>query len=277
MNPLTIYRERPTFDVHRLEDPYNLDITSLTNLRVIAASHCQRVKFFRKFWITEKDAISATMMIEAVDSEETLGRQRDDFTQSSGDSLYAAPPPPPGKGESKVAGTNYVAPLTLSPTSCSISSTDPPVSSSTNSVMTMSSTTTASTQHLQFGLPQPSMGHKAPPPHQESTVPVQKQESIHACPDCPMKFDNLGLRNKHQNRKHNLRFACSVCPARFGLRLDLKRHNCTVHEALFGPLEILKCGVAGCATPTKIFNRKDNYMRHVERCQQAVATRGMAL
>ncbi|KAF2025856.1 hypothetical protein EK21DRAFT_92893 [Setomelanomma holmii] len=92
----------------------------------------------------------------------------------------------------------------------------------------------------------------------------------HACPDCDQTFRTPG------QKRHNLRYKCILCTAAFGLRKDLERHKTTVHKDLFRSQTRLFCTNAGCATPTKEFNRRDNFQRHVDRCSQAIATRGTA-
>jgi uncharacterized C2H2 Zn-finger protein len=98
----------------------------------------------------------------------------------------------------------------------------------------------------------------------------------HACPDCDLKFRTPGQKRNHYNRRHNLRYKCSLCTAAFGLRKDLERHKHTVHKDQFQSGTRLFCTNFGCATPKKEFNRRDNFHRHVERCRQAIATRGTA-
>lgn len=101
-------------------------------------------------------------------------------------------------------------------------------------------------------------------------------ELKYPCPDCDDKFRTPGLRTNHYNRKHNLRYKCVVCSAAFGLRKDLERHKSTVHKESFSTEVSLFCTNPGCATPMKEFNRKDNFKRHVERCREAIETRGTA-
>ncbi|KAF2130350.1 hypothetical protein P153DRAFT_430584 [Dothidotthia symphoricarpi CBS 119687] len=82
--------------------------------------------------------------------------------------------------------------------------------------------------------------------------------------------DKTTLQN-HHNRKHNLRYPCTLCPAAFGLRKDLERHEHTVHKEHFKSEQVFRCTNEGCATPAIEFNRKDNFQRHVKRCEKAIA------
>ncbi|KAH8730958.1 hypothetical protein GQ44DRAFT_723188 [Phaeosphaeriaceae sp. PMI808] len=59
--------------------------------------------------------------------------------------------------------------------------------------------------------------------------------SKYICPSCNLEFRTQGLRRTHQNRKHNLRFVCSICHTAFGLRADLERHKVTKHSDDFRP------------------------------------------
>ncbi|KAH7383329.1 hypothetical protein BKA66DRAFT_93872 [Pyrenochaeta sp. MPI-SDFR-AT-0127] len=92
----------------------------------------------------------------------------------------------------------------------------------------------------------------------------------YACPKCTRTFATPGLKRSHYNRKHNLRFLCKICGAAFGLRRDLQRHEHTVHKDRQNSQAGFRCTNIGCATPNKAFNRRDNFMRHVERCRQTI-------
>jgi hypothetical protein len=98
------------------------------------------------------------------------------------------------------------------------------------------------------------------------------------CEQCNITFQTIGLKNKHNNRKHIRRFACteSNCTARFNLKADLQRHKSTVHKSTIhkDTMAISKqatwsCTNAHCHTPGKAFRRKDNFQRHLIRCQNA--------
>lgn len=80
----------------------------------------------------------------------------------------------------------------------------------------------------------------------------------------------LTLIRSHENRKHNLRYACHLCHKAFGLRTDLERHKVTKHTNELGqkPAKVFKCSNADCWTPEKEYYRKDNFMRHTRRCKK---------
>jgi hypothetical protein len=85
----------------------------------------------------------------------------------------------------------------------------------------------------------------------------------------------LTIPRNHHNRKHNLRYTCVLCAAAFGLRKDLERHEFTVHKDHFRSEIRMFCPNMYCSTPQKEYNRKDNFNRHVKRCQQAIAKHGI--
>jgi hypothetical protein len=93
------------------------------------------------------------------------------------------------------------------------------------------------------------------------------------CEQCHITFQTIGLKNKHDNRKHVRRFACtgSNCTARFNLKADLQRHKSTVHKDTMTTLkqDTWSCTNAHCHLPGKLFTRKDNFQRHLVRCQNA--------
>ena len=75
----------------------------------------------------------------------------------------------------------------------------------------------------------------------------------------------------HYNRTHNLRYTCNLCNSvSFGLAADLKRHKRNLHQQSLGSDETYQCTLPGCATPNKIFRRKDNFNRHVKRCRKRI-------
>ncbi|KAH7083371.1 hypothetical protein BKA63DRAFT_561545 [Paraphoma chrysanthemicola] len=100
-----------------------------------------------------------------------------------------------------------------------------------------------------------------------------------ACTYCELTFPTQGKVNEHVNRKHIRRFVCNTsgCDTRFHLQADLNRHTRTVHDQTNSDTETLddktpswSCPLEHCATPSKVWPRKDNFNRHVERCQKAV-------
>jgi hypothetical protein len=127
---------------------------------------------------------------------------------------------------------------------------------------------------------------KSPSPKLDVPVPSMSPVSVlyaaapeYPCParDCHLVFRTPGQRNNHYNRKHNLRFVCtlSVCNATFGLRADLERHKRTVHGegSKPGGGQVFKCTNVGCTTPDKTYNRRDNFNRHVQRCCRVIQRR----
>lgn len=123
---------------------------------------------------------------------------------------------------------------------------------------------------------QPLPANTSAPTPTSPVVNVTSEKPKLECSECHEKFRTPGLLKNHFNRKHNLRYDCKLCGAAFGLRKDLERHQSTVHKDMYKPVNQLLCPNPGCATPKKVFNRKDNFNRHVERCRQAVVTRGTA-
>jgi hypothetical protein len=93
-----------------------------------------------------------------------------------------------------------------------------------------------------------------------------EQPSSYKCTDCSLEFRTPGLRMNHFNRKHNKRYKCDDCEQAFGLRKDLERHRATRHKALLETT--YHCTNKDCPTPDKKFTRKDNFARHVQRCQK---------
>ncbi|KAK4446659.1 hypothetical protein QBC34DRAFT_496707, partial [Podospora aff. communis PSN243] len=91
------------------------------------------------------------------------------------------------------------------------------------------------------------------------------------CRHCQLRFDKAYLLNKHITRKHERRYKCNSCDSAFALRADLLRHERARHP---NPNEkdgaetsqLFLCKNTGCKTPNKVFNRKDNLMRHSARC-----------
>jgi uncharacterized Zn-finger protein len=77
----------------------------------------------------------------------------------------------------------------------------------------------------------------------------------------------------HQHRKHDLRYSCDICKAKFGLGADLKRHERNVHRAEIhtGSSKLFQCPNVGCAAPGEEYARKDNFTRHAERCKKTIA------
>jgi uncharacterized C2H2 Zn-finger protein len=113
------------------------------------------------------------------------------------------------------------------------------------------------------------------PPSMSPISVVYAASPEYPCPDCEAVFRTSGQRKNHHNRKHNLRFTCNFasCDSAFGLRADLERHRRTVHRNVLQPesSRAFKCNNIGCTTPEKVYTRKDNFTRHVERCRKAIA------
>ena len=81
----------------------------------------------------------------------------------------------------------------------------------------------------------------------------------------------LTCRN-HYNRTCSLRYTCDTChDISFDVAADLKRHKKSVHQQFLGSDETYQCTIPGCLTPDKIFDRKDNFNRHMERCRRRIA------
>ncbi|KAF2105936.1 hypothetical protein BDV96DRAFT_508634 [Lophiotrema nucula] len=98
--------------------------------------------------------------------------------------------------------------------------------------------------------------------------PIGVSKTQFACSDCGLAFRTAGLRNKHVNRKHVRRFACTVadCTAAFHLSADLKRHQLNVHKETHDTGKTWMCTNQRCSNPNVVFKRKDNYTRHLLRC-----------
>ncbi|EFQ86236.1 hypothetical protein CFE70_000098 [Pyrenophora teres f. teres 0-1] len=100
-----------------------------------------------------------------------------------------------------------------------------------------------------------------------STSPISPSTPVFQCPSCRLTFRTPGLRRNHHNRRHNLRYTCIVCTAPFGLRADLDRHQYTRHPEQYRAADRFWCTVEGCENPGKEWSRKDNFERHVRRCE----------
>ena len=111
--------------------------------------------------------------------------------------------------------------------------------------------------------------------------PIDLADSKYGCPECDLTFPTAGKAREHINRKHFRRFVCSMtgCDRRFHLQADLNRHAKTVHGKLDSgagapdynaPSWI--CPLEHCSTPSKVWARKDNFNRHVERCRRLAMT-----
>ncbi|KAF2250855.1 hypothetical protein BU26DRAFT_517631 [Trematosphaeria pertusa] len=112
-------------------------------------------------------------------------------------------------------------------------------------------------------------------PKQQSTQPFPipgHDWSSHSdgfvCPYCQRPFRTAGLKNKHVNRKHIRRYKCTTmdCEAAFHLNNDLSRHQQTVHKTAVD--STWKYTNEHCRTPETVFRRKDNFLRHVGRCDR---------
>jgi hypothetical protein len=69
------------------------------------------------------------------------------------------------------------------------------------------------------------------------------------------------------------------CDRRFHLQADLNRHAKTVHGQLDAGAGAPEdnalswiCPLEHCSTPSKVWARKDNFNRHVERCRRLAMT-----
>ena len=97
-----------------------------------------------------------------------------------------------------------------------------------------------------------------------------------ACTECDMRFRTPGQQREHENRKHTRRFKCPVCKQGFNLRADLSRHESTVHKTDdkglvdYQSTAGLRCPNVGCKGADRVWDRKDNLMRHVGRCRKAI-------
>jgi hypothetical protein len=185
------------------------------------------------------------------------------------DAHFATDPCPGGAYElqHRVAATSHFA--THEPASCLEGSASPFI------VLCSSSDSTSATRssHASPSSAQLSSASRTTSP---STAELDPAPSKHyQCAHCDMLFDTNGQVNNHNNRKHNLRFKCSIagCNSTFGLSADLKRHQHTVHKDAFTPIpaKVFKCDNVGCTGPGKIYVRKDNFKRHVKRCKKVIA------
>ncbi|KAF2830484.1 hypothetical protein CC86DRAFT_402522 [Ophiobolus disseminans] len=219
------------------------------NTQIIAASRLQQIKFFSKFCNPETRSISTNVENGYAHANEFSGA-----TASSSDSLYADP--------------SYGSPSSYS-SAISAESSSPQSGASTMSSFTSVSTGASSTS----GTGQSATAHLIALVADAIVNSTQSSNSRYPCPNCKLDFRTPGLRKKHHDRKHNLRYTCVECFVAFGLRKDLERHDHTVHRGRFRSLQTFCCTNAGCATPEKEFTRKDNFLRHVDRCRQATATR----
>ncbi|KAI2486967.1 hypothetical protein Ptr902_01100 [Pyrenophora tritici-repentis] len=143
------------------------------------------------------------------------------------------------------SSTSFSTPLSYSNKSSPISTTTSPASSTTPSSTTTSPSTTTTTSHS----------------------PTSPSTPVFQCPSCRLTFRTPGLRRNHHNRRHNLRYTCIVCTAPFGLRADLDRHQYTRHPEQYRAADRFWCTVEGCENPGKEWSRKDNFERHVRRCE----------
>ncbi|KAH7068733.1 hypothetical protein FB567DRAFT_419157, partial [Paraphoma chrysanthemicola] len=99
---------------------------------------------------------------------------------------------------------------------------------------------------------------------------VVHDEPLYACAQCHQKFRTPGKWREHEYRKHIRRFVCPHCPVSFNLKADLKRHQISVHklqaERSSSAQNQLRCSNIGCKSAGKVWDRKDNFARHHERC-----------
>jgi hypothetical protein len=120
--------------------------------------------------------------------------------------------------------------------------------------------------------PQSKKNIPAPPMFPDTAVFAAMIEFPCPASGCDLVFATPGKRTTHINRKHNRRFACGMnvngttCSYATGLRADLERHKITVHRTKFKPQRVFKCPNSGCNMADKVWTRKDNFSRHVERC-----------
>jgi hypothetical protein len=121
-------------------------------------------------------------------------------------------------------------------------------------------------------------------PHSTPTSSAPGEDNLpFRCVNCKETFRTIGQQKEHENRKHVRRFQCSVCPKDFNLRADVKRHEKTVHKiANLRPIDIqnshkLICPNVGCKSKDKVWLRKDNFNRHVQRCSNAIRNGDVAV
>ncbi|KAF2821551.1 hypothetical protein CC86DRAFT_470741 [Ophiobolus disseminans] len=105
----------------------------------------------------------------------------------------------------------------------------------------------------------PLHGHRTRP---ETQAILPATQPTHPCPHCLTPLPTPGKLRDHINRKHNRRFPCIICAEAFHLRVDLKRHQQTVHEERFPGAGMFLCG-KGCG---KGFRRRDHALRHGRGC-----------
>ncbi|ORY37196.1 hypothetical protein BCR33DRAFT_721556 [Rhizoclosmatium globosum] len=94
-------------------------------------------------------------------------------------------------------------------------------------------------------------------PSPPTPPPSKHQKQRHQCPECSQSFTNIYNLRTHNSTVHagDKPYACTQCPARFGKRFNLKRHE-VVHEAE-GSNKFV-CGECG-----KGFSQKGHWRGHV--------------
>lgn len=245
------------------------DLVDLSCTQIIAQSACQQRKFFQKFGNVSNRSPSKEMVMDKP-LVELFVIDRDTRPPSPADSLYADPVYMPLQ---KLEALQMVESPRMDSSAYS-SQRSSGVPSSVFSMVSEASSA-SSTGSLSPNAHNNNISETESPSH-FATTPETACDLKYACPNCNSSYRTPGQLSSHNNRMHNLRFVCSNCDAKFGLKSDLERHKHTKHKKLFGPLATFCCTNEGCATPGKKFHRKDNFRRHVERCRQAVLTRGTA-
>jgi hypothetical protein len=115
------------------------------------------------------------------------------------------------------------------------------------------------------------------------TTPEASNRDDATCSYCDGRFTTLGklksvslflfaleytkFLSQHINLKHIRRFQCDNCPSAFFLKTDLTRHAVNVHNTRTAVARTWRCSNHGCTMNGKVFFRKDDFERHVKRCQ----------
>ena len=235
----------------------------------IATSSGQQRKYFRKFSNAKAKAVQSA----APQSVSLLEHIANSTSEELSTARSHAEAPNRPMREVDAVQTKNVSPEASSIHSTELSS-DAPSSLFSVDVATSSSESLISADDRlgKATMPIPETD-QSESPAQIATDPTSVDDVEYTCRACASNFRTQGLLSAHHNRVHNPRFSCSLCHAKFGLRLDLVRHKHTKHKSLFGTTVTFYCTNVGCATPEKKFHRKDNYQRHVRRCRQAGGTR----
>lgn len=124
------------------------------------------------------------------------------------------------------------------------------------------------------GLPTPTPSSQTSSPSSQTSPNRTFSQHTFPCPECHLSFRTSGQRNSHINRKHRRRYTCPIqdCGSTFHLNADLRRHKHSVHKDVFGAgagkQKEWKCENEWCTEKERIWVRKDNFRRHLERCER---------